>query len=448
MARESLEDFLSFMSEKPRTWDWDAIVAYDRNTTNDLLMQEYIERFKSDAYFETLTFAVPITQGWQISEGQRLDKPRLKFEAAELGDSTADLSMRIVGGRQFHVGLDLNRGYRFNSIKLADALNGPVLHVRLRLGNTPGHIEPVYKGEAKVVIDLSNPTWDFYLTFSDYPEENRVGGARYKEIFSNWHDEKKKLTLNTLKVAPDDFVQPASFLIRTHAEPNAADGEGAVLLFVTMQGGENGKLPANDKDFHYLLPDAPIPYTTNLIFSQRFFLQRLMAKWFAGLNSANEERPFEFEALGDREGGFIEGIKATQGVLYMPPYKTAPGAEPYLDFQNGFKLAFAPDEVWGEGEFTLTRYKHDEGRLLFLWTGKNNSYLVARANDTSGVHTGESDFIWEGSGIYCLEIDGTKKCSLKLEQMTAMSVLDLRPSWEEALEKDPSVAAIIAAAGQ
>ncbi|WP_349976519.1 hypothetical protein [Pseudomonas sp. WHRI 8519] len=167
MARESLEDFLSFMSEKPRTWDWDAIVAYDRNTTNDLLMQEYIERFKSDAYFETLTFAVPITQGWQISEGQRLDKPRLKFEAADLGDSTADLSMRIVGGGQFHVGLDLNGGYRFNSIKLADALNGPVLHVRLRLGKTPGHIEPVYKGEAKVVIDLSNPTWDFYLPFSD-----------------------------------------------------------------------------------------------------------------------------------------------------------------------------------------------------------------------------------------------------------------------------------------
>ncbi|MCI0910843.1 hypothetical protein [Pseudomonas putida] len=445
MARESLNDFLIFMREKPRTWGWDAIVAYDRETTNDLLMQEYIDRFEGEAYFETLTFAVPLTQGWQVSEGQRLDKPRLKFEDAKLSDSTADLSMRIVGGRQFHVGTDLNGGYRFNSLKLADALNGPVLHVRLRLGNTPGDIEPVENGEAKVVIDLSHPSWTFYLTFSDYREENELGGARYKEIFSSWPDEKKKLTLNTLRVAPNEFVQPASFLIRTHAEPDATDGEGAVLLFVTMQGGENGSFPAADKDFHYLLPqapNAPTPYTTNVIFSHNFFLQRLVAKWFFDLHSSAVDRPFQFEVVGGSDGGFNQSIRATQGVFDIPPYKTDPESEPYLDFQDGFKMAFAPDEEWGDGALTAQRDPAKEGWFTIDWGGGNRTTLLAKAKSNSRFYTGPVDYSWGGYGDFSIGIDDNKTY-MKPEYSSTYAYLTPQPIWDEWAASDPSVNEII-----
>ncbi|MCI0910844.1 hypothetical protein [Pseudomonas putida] len=444
MARESLEDFLSFMREKPRTLGWDAIVAYDRNKANDLLVQEYIDRFESTAYFETLTFAVPITQGWQVSEGQRLDKPRLKFEDAELGNSTADLSMHIVGGRQFHVGFDLNGGYRFNSIKLADALNGPVLHVRVRLGNSPGVIEPVQNGEAKVVIDLSNPTWEFYLTFSDYPEENLVGGARYKEIFSNWPDEKKKLTLNTLKVAPDEFVQPASFLIRTHAEPNATGGEGAVLLFVTMQGGENGSLPATDEDFHYLLPDGETPYSTNVIFSQKYFVTRLVAKWFAGLNSANADSPFEFKISGDGDGRqtFIQGIEATRGVFKAPRYTTDQSARPYLDYQNGFNLPFAPDPVFGVGTFLAKQSQLSE-ELELAWSGDNNTFVEAGTNTGQGWYAGESDFGWTGTATFRFGLDDQNQCRMQFLGYAMLCRLGVRSDWYDYAKDYPAMYEVI-----
>ncbi|UTL82541.1 hypothetical protein [Pseudomonas putida] len=444
MARQSLENFLKSMSAKPQTFGWDAVIAYDRNTTNHVLMQEYIDRFEGTAYFETLTFAVPITQGWQVSEGQRLDKPRLKFEDANLGNSSADLSMRIVGGRQFHVGTDLDGAYRFNSIKLADALNGPVLHVRLELGKTPGAVEPVENGQADVVIDLSNPSWKFYLTFSDFPEENELGGARYKELFSKWDDDKKKLTLNTLSIDPEGFVQPAGFLIRTHAEPNASNGEGAVLLFVKMQGSENGNMPADDKDFLYLLPDAQPPYTTNVVFSQKYFLRRLVANWFAKLNSANADKPFRFKVLGrDADGAYSDGIEATQGVFQVPSYRTPPDFYPYLDFQNGFNFPFADDPIYGSGTFTVRRDDQNDGDLDVFWEGVNNCYLVARPSVGTGIKSGESDFSWEGSALFTLEIDDQKRCYLHPKSSTVTGSLALRAKWYEYITQDPEWASVI-----
>lgn len=438
MARESLESFLEFMREKPRTWGWDAIVAYDRNTANDLLMQEYIERFDGRAFFETLTFAVEVTGGWQVSEGQRLDKPRLKFEDASLANSTADLSMRIVGGRQFHVDTDLNGGYRFNSLKLADALNGPVLHVRLELGDAPGEVEPVEDGEAKIVIDMSKKEWTFYLTFTDYPEENELGGARYKELFAAWDDDKKKFTLNTLKVDPDDFVQPAGFVIRTHAEPQtlgAMDyaGEGAVLLFVKMQGSDNGSMPAEDRDFHYLLPAASPPYSANIIFSQKFFMQRLVAKWFERLHAPDADRPFRFETIGDSgDNAFFEGIRATQGV-YDSRFESGVLDSKLVECSNGIKLAFAPDEDWGEGEFVVSR--HEAAQVKIYWKGRNHAEMFVREIPGSRYYVGgETDYTWEATGYFSIEVDHLKRCVMTLESLSVESDLKCRDEWYEGSE--------------
>ncbi|MCI0910840.1 hypothetical protein [Pseudomonas putida] len=448
MARESFEDFLSFMREKPRTWGWDALVAYDRETTNDLLMQEYIDRFDNGTFFETLTFAVPLTQGWQVSEGQRLDKPRLKFEAADLSNSSADLSMRIVGGRQFHVGLDLNRGYRFNSIKLADALNGPVLHVRLELGKTPGHVERLIGLRASVIIDLSNPSWEFYLTFSDYPEENHLGGARYKEIFANWPDEKKALTLCELSIVLVDLVQPESFLIRTHAEPNATDGEGAVLLFVTMKGSENGSLPAADKDFHYLLPEAPnaeMPYSTNVVFSHNFFLPRMVEQWFFDLQFENVGKPYEFEVLGGSDGGFIQGVRVTHGALQVPRFETDPETEPYLRFGD-FPLAFADDYGVGQGAFTVTPHQSEDGWFTITWTGGYSTSLVAKANRNSREYASGVDYWWSLSVDFAIEIDGDKRAYLKVERWDMQGGLEFGSYWSGWAAVDPDVYKIMSEA--
>jgi hypothetical protein len=387
-----------------------------------------------------------------VSDGQRLYKPRLTFEDASLANSRADLSMRIVGGRQFHVGTDLNGGYRFNSMKWADALNGPVLHVRLELGDTPNALEPIENGRANVVIDMSKREWEFYLTFTDYPEENRLGGDRYKKIFSEWENDKKKFVLNTLAFGPDDFVQPAGFVVKTQAEPETLGtldyaGEGAVVLFVKMQGSENGTIPTADRDFHYLLPDASPPYSTNVIFSQKYFLQRLTAQWFAELNSANEDRPFTFAVEGgDGIDAFSKWLRATQGVLEVPRYQTAPGELPFLEFNDGFKLAFADDPVWGIGAFGVSRTEYLPGPIACLWTGKSNSYLQARARHDEPLKGGGADFEWMAGASYSIGVDDDNRCYLKEELKELWARLEPRDEWTQYAREDPAYVAVIEAA--
>jgi len=116
--KETLEEFVEYLKEKPRTLGYDAILAYDRFRANRLLLQEYIDRFDSGRYFEPLTFSTTITPGaqWEKVIDHLLDKPRLSFENSSIAHSRADLTMRISGGKQ----LTLSRGQAIKSRNLSE----------------------------------------------------------------------------------------------------------------------------------------------------------------------------------------------------------------------------------------------------------------------------------------------------------------------------------------
>ncbi|HDS1735572.1 hypothetical protein [Pseudomonas sp. BP8] len=344
MKRESLAEFLESMKEV-NLYNWDALVVYDRNKTNLLLMQEYIDRFDQEQYFEPLSFVTEITPGmrWEKTFDQVLDAPRLSFENASITYSRADLAMRIVGGKQISISQQQGATYKqVTRLKLADALNGSVLHARVNLDVAGGGVNSA----GQVVLDLKKVD-EFYLKFADTDEENRIGGARFKDIFDNWPDAKKVFELNRLVVNKDEVVQPKKFSIRTHAAPDSQvlngpnQGGGAVVLFVTMEGGSEGSFPPDDAAFHYLLPDGEDgPFSANIVLGNQYVLQPLMKDALAKFGETITVRPLlegnkviGVEAKTGKR--FVEGkfhrdqelFKATSSPGYLPvqPYNNAPG---------------------------------------------------------------------------------------------------------------------------
>jgi len=417
--KETLEEFVDYLKEKPRTLGYDAILAYDRFRANRLLLQEYIDRFDSGRYFEPLTFSTTITPGaqWEKVIDHLLDKPRLSFENSSIAHSRADLTMRISGGKQ----LTLSRGAgdkvkKLIRVKEADALDGPALHMRIALDASPGTVSKA----GTVSIDLKKADY-FYLSFADTDEENLIGGARYKKIFDGWPDEKKIFVLNEMPLKESDFLQPEKFSVRTHPAPlgrlRSSDqyGEGEVLLFVTMKGSDNSDagIPGDDESMHYLLPDAAEPYTMNLLLGNKFLIKRLVTRGIEKLE--HQKVPFAARYIGDGKEAFVTGIQATAGQLNIP----VTGATPNLSevsFTQGLALNF----VGGGGDgYTRFDVRAVDGKLKFEWFGKTEVPVVLTPKIGEFPRRGNAVYRWEYEADYqfVVETSGEDMGELRLERV-------------------------------
>ncbi|MCO1620144.1 hypothetical protein [Pseudomonas putida] len=375
--KETLEELVEFLKKAPSTHRYDAILAYDRFRANRLLLQEYIDRFDSDQYFEPVTFSTVITPGarWEKSIDFVLDKPRLSFENSSLSSSKADLTMRITGGKQLT--LDQAPGAtvkKVSGVKVADELDGPALHMRIELDSSPGSVTQA----GTVYIDLKKAR-EFYLSFADTDEENLIGGARYKRIFDGWPAEKKIYVLNELQMKETDFLQPEKFVVRTDAAPSGnvrgSDeyGEGAVLLFVTMKDSDNSDagVPA---EMHYLLPNAVVDYTMNFLLGNKFLIARLVTRGLEKFPAL--VGPLEVKYTTDGVSTHITGIQATAGKVVVS-ISGATANIKFIEFTEGMKLSLVGDE--GD-DFTRFEVKAINEKLRFEWFGKHAAPVTVYLN--------------------------------------------------------------------
>lgn len=145
MKNNSVETLLEWLREKPQTLGWDAIVAYDRNKTNTVLLQEYIRRFSTEDCLDPITEEISDnetpTQKEFISNYQ-MDSPRLSFINSNLLNSEARLSMKVIGGS--HLTFEKPVGaqqWRVTKIAEEDALDGPKLLMEIDLEATQGTVD-------------------------------------------------------------------------------------------------------------------------------------------------------------------------------------------------------------------------------------------------------------------------------------------------------------------
>ncbi|VVO10730.1 hypothetical protein PS858_01372 [Pseudomonas fluorescens] len=333
MENKSVEEMLEWLRVEPRTKKWDSVLAFDRAKTNTVLLQEYIGRFSTDDYLapiteEILDNSTPTQKEYIVD--YVFDSPRLSFQNASLQNSKAQLDIKVVGGTHLtfsKVAGDLT--WSIARIALEDALDGPKLSAEIDLAVNNGVVSSA--GQVEIKIDQGV---DYKLTYVDTPHLQRVAGERIKQLFSVLPEKQTTFVLNQLKFEPDQFLKPKEFIVRTHNKKGSGarlqadenDTEGAVLLFVTMEGGTNGDLPATNKDLRYLLADG---YSATVLLSHEIIKEKIIVAGMRLMNQSNIE--FKYTPI-EQDGGFY-GIRAREGALVEDgDLIVTPGFDLKIDF--------------------------------------------------------------------------------------------------------------------
>ncbi|SFW92770.1 hypothetical protein, partial [Pseudomonas sp. NFACC16-2] len=258
----TLAELLSWMKDQDRMSKWDAIVAMERNKTNLLLIQNYIDKFSLGSYIPSITGAIATGgSGGNFREYIQefvMDVPRLHYEDTGLDNSKANLRMAVVAGRQVSIEKDVTV-WHVTRILDYDPLDGPSLFLDLLLPEVSGEIAD----NGNIRLDLSKSD-NFRLTFAETQTEQELAGRVFKALFNRLNDEQRVWTLGTIKRGINPMMQPRSFGLRT--QQGSQEGEGAMLAFVRMEGRHEGDFPGSNSGFRYLIPnDAGRDYSATVL---------------------------------------------------------------------------------------------------------------------------------------------------------------------------------------
>jgi hypothetical protein len=364
-----IDQLLKWFEQEPRTINWDAILAYDKGDTNTVLLQEYIIRQNTNDLMDPITEEV--TDGASPTYKAYLfeyvfDAPRLSFENANIAESKAMLTCRVIDG--VHVTFEMSTGSsEWSVVKLGShsPLTAPPLTTPINLLNVSGEVTDV----GRVVLNISEGT-DYRFAYDDTPHLQRTLGNRLRQAFARLPSAQKEYELNILKVGKDDYLKPKEFLIRTHAPDGASVkgalnfGEGQVLLFVTMEGGKNGAIPGLNKDMQYLIPDGS---TAALVLGHNFMVKKIISEGAEGIINGGDDYTIELEGP---EGGFVQKLTVQNGarrrgsfgaVTHLPHFQSFELVELILGVGKTF-IDLAP----GTSSFDI---KFENQSLVVSWEG-------------------------------------------------------------------------------
>jgi len=268
MSGNSLEALLAWMKEDSQMRGWGMIVALERRKANLLMTQEYIRRFDVGSYLPPILGEIKVVENgfMNVVHDFVMDVPLLSFENAKLNDSKAMLTMSVVGGSEFKLKRE-SFGWKAEMVDEVDPLSGPKLYLDLLLDRVPGNVEL----DGRVILDLSKSD-NFRLTVGQTPEEQRLGGGFFKDLFNTLPPDKRIWPLGRIEHGTSDLMRPESFVLRTQSSGAAAHdsrssehGNGAILALIRMAGSNGGDYPGGD--FKYLIPDdAGKDYSATVLF--------------------------------------------------------------------------------------------------------------------------------------------------------------------------------------
>lgn len=317
MENNSVQEILDWLKVEPRMLGWGAVLAYGRSETNAVLLQEYVHRFASADYMAPITEEILDNQSptnKDFLHNYQMDTPRLSFLGSTLQKSSARVTMKVVGGSHLKFTKPLgNSQWSLSSVAEEDALDGPTLKYKIDLLASPGSVTSA----GEVILDISNGN-EYELTGFDSAHLRRVAGARMQGVFRPLPDSVKKFKLNEMKFTPDQALKPKSFDIRTHNKKGSGanllssedEGEGAVLLFVRMEGEQKGTLPVDNADLKYLLPDG---YTATVLISEKNYIEKFMVAGLTAINQLATGVTYE-TAIQD---GVAMGVKGMTGGIKL-----------------------------------------------------------------------------------------------------------------------------------
>lgn len=280
MAKMTLAELTQSLQNKSSTYGWDALTLYDQRKANELLQQLYVERFNTEnGYIEPVSMIAAWGDGSYKEHifNLRLSSPLLSFEQSnpEL-DPRARLTMNMVSGMIVTTG-EFQGGVTYTKrIMQLLPVNSPQLWMDQPI--TKGNVN----GVGDVIIDLDQAD-TFMATFviGDLAQEDV--GRRFKEYFVSLPAAQKKFSLGTIDGHVNGVLTPKNFEIKVMKSAPAAllndaeYGDGAVMLFITMEGGTAGSSFPSAKST-YLIPadEGGQKFTGSMLLSSRVLAEKIL----------------------------------------------------------------------------------------------------------------------------------------------------------------------------
>ncbi|SFO78351.1 hypothetical protein SAMN03159304_05049 [Pseudomonas sp. NFACC24-1] len=280
MSKLTLTQLINQMQGKSFTKGWDAVTLYDQRKTNELLFQLYVERFNSeDGYIEPITMDAPWGDGTYVEHiyGLKLGAPRLSFENSS-SDSPAKtrLTMDMIGG--MIVSTKKYSGGRLFVSRMLKVMpvGGPQLWMD----------QPVTKvrvsGLGDVLIDLRDAD-NFKANFVVGSLAMAAVGERFEEYIKALGPKLTWFSIGRLEGIENGILTPQNFEIRTmKSDPNALFGDaqygdGAVMLFITLRGGQDGPEYYTSED-PYMIPadEGGKRFTGAMLLSSRVLADKIL----------------------------------------------------------------------------------------------------------------------------------------------------------------------------
>ncbi|MFV3405045.1 hypothetical protein ACNFIC_13940 [Pseudomonas sp. NY15463] len=305
MARLTLEEFYTYMKGAPRTRGWGALLVYDRQKANLLLMQEHILRADKKAWIEPVS-GEKVTENGKTSRLSNFTfgAPVLSFENANIGSSRAALSMPVVGGKLTEwareAGAELPTLVGISNL---NPLTAPRVKMNIKLTEGAGGI---VDEDGRVYLDLADSS-SYYFEVSQWRELNIKLGELIEEKFKDPARGEQVWELNRMSPMEGD-MKPTQFRVRTHSLARAGSKvastkqadleEGAILVGVALNGGSIGDFPDEDNLMPYLLPARKTggAYSAGIILSSQAWVQAAVKSLFDSIaGTGYESVPIVYE---------------------------------------------------------------------------------------------------------------------------------------------------------
>lgn len=400
-TQQSLEELLTELSKARKNFGYPIIVAFDKETANHVLKQEFIERYSGGLFLDPMNSEVDIEPGVSYHQLNDfcLDEPRLSFENADLSGSKAVLMMRTVRGKQIQLSQPIGSTRR-RVTRLAEAtpVNGPSLVFDIELKNTFGEVSD----EGRVYFQFTaGKNYEFHGGVTQF-EIDKLGQhfKQYFDAISIDPGKKSRIeyTLGQIAHSESSDLKPHRFAIRTHGAPGSklrntgSFGDGAVVLFIELEGfdSEDASPPDENHKLPYLLPAG---YSANMLVNTDFLGLAIIGSAITKLPGSRFDLAFKVE-LGDKPRYHARG-----NVLFDKIYAA-----------NGYGSIIANDPRW------TSPSSFDENNALFLEIVDNSVTLKFEAKTTiefdlktfdNQEATATASPSWRFSQKYRFEIDSS-----------------------------------------
>ncbi|AHD17172.1 hypothetical protein C163_01780 [Pseudomonas sp. FGI182] len=404
-TNQSLEKLLEELGTARKNFGYPVIVAFDRKTSNNVLKQEFIERYSGGLFIDPMNSEIDIEAGvsYHQLEDFCLDEPRLSFENADLSGSKAVLMMRAVRGKQIQLSQPIGSTRR-RVTRLAEAtpVNGPSLVYDIELNSLKGEVSQ----EGQVYFNLAaGKNYAFYGGSTQF-ELDKLGD-HFKQYFEGYDETPGdrdiiEYTLGQIAHVQGSPLKPNKFAIRTHsASKNTIhSGDGAVVLFVELEGfnSENAAPPDENTKLPYLLPNG---YSANVLVNTDFLALNIIA---AQIEALPENR---FQLKLKLENAEKLKYRAEGTIIFQEAPLHQPGSQLYI---NEVKW-IAPEEHDANNGLTL---EFINNRLTLNFTGHMQADVRVKPKDRDWIR-GTVTLKWRMLTKYKVElaeVDGNRKMVL------------------------------------